>query len=340
MANRPVRVAMIGCGGMGRYHLRNMLEQLDTTRIAMLCEPAPDAYAAAAALFEETGLIAPPNEPQLDRLLSRHAHQLDAAFIITPHALHHDQTLACLQAGLDVLLEKPMAMNAAEAHSLIEARDRCGRLLVVAFPGSLSVQVRTAVRLLRSGELGGILSISGIAWQNWSALSHATWRQQPELSGGGFMFDTGAHMLNTIADLAGQEFVEVSAWLENSGRPVDTRATIMARLASGALVTMHGCGETIRSCSSDVRVFCTKGILRTGIWGERLELQRAGEDELSEVVLPPSLGVWEQFLAVRRGKMDNPCPPEVGLRMARLWDAIRESSARSGAPVRPGSSQD
>ena len=41
------------------------------------------------------------------------------------------------------------------------------------------------------------------------------------------------------------------------------------------------------------------------------------------------MGVWEQFLDVRAGKMANPCPPEVGLRMARLYDAIQASAAQS-----------
>jgi hypothetical protein len=45
------------------------------------------------------------------------------------------------------------------------------------------------------------------------------------------------------------------------------------------------------------------------------------------------LGVWEQFMAVREGKLENPCPPEVGLRMTRLWDAIKASAAQNGAPV-------
>ena len=74
-------------------------------------------------------------------------------------AYHHDQTKACLEAGLDVLLEKPMVMNAKEARSLIETRDRTGKLLVVAFPGSLSPQIRTAVSMLRSGSLGSILGM-------------------------------------------------------------------------------------------------------------------------------------------------------------------------------------
>jgi hypothetical protein len=45
------------------------------------------------------------------------------------------------------------------------------------------------------------------------------------------------------------------------------------------------------------------------------------------------MGVWQQFLAVRNGEIPNPCPPEVGLRMARLWDAIRASAGQNGSIV-------
>ena len=332
----PVRVAIIGCGGMAWHHIRIMLQQPDTTRITVICDPSPKAYERAVPLFKEAGLEPPPNEPDLGRLLAGAPGQLDAAFVITPHVYHHDQARACLEAGLDVLLEKPMVMNAAEARSLIETRDRTGRLLVVAFPGSLSPQVRTAARILRSGELGPILNISAVAWQSWGPGTVGTWRQKPEISGGGFLFDTGAHMLNTVADLAGEDFDLVAAWLDNNGRPVDTLAAVMGRLKSGALVTLSGCGEAIPSCASDVRVFCTRGILRTGIWGERLELQRHGRRRLRKVKVPPSRGVWDQFLAVRNGEVPNPCPPEVGLRMASLWDAIKASSAQNGMPVRCG----
>jgi predicted dehydrogenase len=255
-------------------------------------------------------------------------------FIITPHAYHHDQTKQCLEAGLDVLLEKPMVMTAAEARSLIEVRDRTGRLLVVAFQGSLSPQVRTASNMLRSGELGSILNINAMVWQNWNSLTGGTWRQEPALAGGGFLFDTGAHMLNTVADLAGEEFVEVAAWMDNRSRPVDIVGAVIARLESGALVTMNACGDAIPSCHSDIRVFCTKGIIRTGVWGEMLEVQRYGHKRLRKHTVPATLGVWEQFLAVREGRVENPSPPEVGLRMARLWDAIKASAAQNGALVR------
>jgi predicted dehydrogenase len=225
-------------------------------------------------------------------------------------------------------------MSAEGATALIETRDRTGRLLVVAFQGSLSPQIREASRLLRSGELGHILNVNALAWQDWATLTDGTWRQIPEMSGGGFLFDTGAHMLNTVADLAGEEFAQVAAWMEDEGRPVDIRAVVMGRLASGALVTMNACGSAIPSCHSDIRVFTSKAILRTGIWGERLELQRSGRGHLRKVrsVLP--IPLWQQSLNVRGGG-ENPSPPEVGLRMARLWDAIRTSAANGGAVVRP-----
>jgi predicted dehydrogenase len=332
--SKLVKTAIIGCGGMARHHLRNMLKQTDTTDIVAICEPSPEMYAKTAILFIEAGLEPPPNQPDLTRLLDEFGTQLDTAFIITPHAFHHKQTIDCMQAGLDVLLEKPMVMNAIEAHSLISHREQTGRLLVVAFPGSLSPQIRTAVGMLRSGDLGSLLSISATVWQNWGPGTMDTWRQKPEISGGGFLFDTGAHMLNSVVDLAGEEFIEVSAWMDNHQRPVETMGIVIGRLASGAMVTLHGCGEAIPSCASDVRVFCTKAILRTGIWGERLEIQKSGENELTPVNVPASLGVWDQFLAVRLGKIPNPCPPEVGLRMARLYDAIKASAAQSGMPIK------
>jgi predicted dehydrogenase len=328
-----IRTALIGCGGMAQHHIKQMLQQVDTTRIDAACDPNPAALENTRQKFEEAGVTPPAAYVSLDKLLADFRGRLDAAFIITPHAFHHDQTVACLEAGLDVLLEKPMVMNAREARNLIETRDRTGRLLVVAFPGSLSPEIRTAVKMLRQGELGAILTIHGVAWQNWKERTADTWRQDPALSGGGFLFDTGAHLLNTVSDLAGEEFLEVAAWLDQRGTPVDILAAAIGRLKSGALVTLSGCGETIPSCQSDVRIFGQKGILQTGIWGGYLKIQRQGRKHLHPVKCPPSLGVWQQFLAVRAGQMENPCPPEVGLRMAQLWDALQASAAQGGRPV-------
>jgi predicted dehydrogenase len=321
-------------GGMARWHIRQMLQMAETTKIVVVCEPDKKQYALSAQLFTDAGLKPPPNQPDLSRLLHEYSGQLDAGFIITPHACHHDQTVACMEAGLDVLLEKPMVMNASQARSLMAVRDRTGKLLVVAFPGSLSPQIRKAVKMYQSGKLGELQSISATVWQSWGPGTVGSWRQVPDISGGGFLFDTGAHMLNTVVDLAGEGFSEVAAFMDFNQRPVETEAVVIGRLLSGAMVTLHGAGESIPSCASDIYAFYTNAILRTGIWGEKLEMQRSGEDRFKQVRVPRSLGVWEQFLAVRDGKMSNPCPPEVGLRMAKLYDAIKISAAQGGALVK------
>ena len=334
-ASPRVRMAFIGCGGMARSHTRRILKQQDTTEVKIVCEPSANSYEAFCELFEEEGRPPPPNEPDLEKLLQN--GELDAAFIITPHVLHFSQAKACLEAGLDVLLEKPMVMNAEEALALIDVRDRSERLLSVSFNGSMSPQVRTGVKILRSGKLGRILNISAVVWQNWMSFTTGLWRQDPEVAGGGFLFDTGAHMLNTISDLAGEDFVEVAAWMDNHGTPVDILGAVIARLKSGALVSMNAAGNTECKIGSDVRVLCEKGMLQTGVWGERLLIQETEDEELMEVELPESLGTWQQFLRVRAGEMENPCPPEIGLRMARLWDAIKESAGQGGKPVTVGS---
>lgn len=331
-----VRTALIGCGGMARHHLTFILQQSDTTRIEVLCDPNPEMLEQAKQKFREIGLEPPPTRTSLEAMLADFGDHLDAAFIVTPHAFHHDQAVACLEAGLDVLLEKPMVMNADEARSLIKVHKRTGRLLVVAFQGSLSPVIRTAVKLLRSGELGQILNINATVWQYWKTATTGTWRQDPAVSGGGFMFDTGAHMLNTITDLAGEEFAEVAAWFDRRGTAVDILAVAMGRLKSGALVTLNGCGDAASSHKSDVRIFCSQGILQTDVWGNSLRRQRPGRLHLRRVNCPPTLGVWQQFLAVRSGEMENPCPPEVGLRMIRLWDALKTSAEWGGLPVQCG----
>ena len=338
-----VRAAIIGCGRAGRGRIGRILSGFRNTYINVVCEPSSGAYGEAAALFKDNNRAAPPNEPDLGRLLDEYSSELDVAYVVTPHALHCKQVKACLEAGLDVLVEKPMVMNAAEASDLIETRDRTGRLLVVSFQGSLSPHIRTAAKMLRSGELGPIRNISGVVWQDWADKFGGTWRTQPEVSGGGFVFDTGAHMLNTVADLAGEEFTDVWALVDNHGGPVEITAVVMGRLKSGTLVTINACGDTAPSCASDIRVFCTKAALRTGAWGETLEVLWQQPSQLPDgrrdsgwekVAVPGSSGVWEEFLAARSGSIVNPSPPELGLRMAHLWDAIKESAAHNGAAVR------
>ncbi|MDE0672376.1 MAG: Gfo/Idh/MocA family oxidoreductase [Caldilineaceae bacterium SB0662_bin_9] len=327
------RTAIIGCGGMARNHLRSILEDPRGTHVSVVCEPMAENYELTCLLFEEAGVAVPENVPDLDAMLDRHAADLDAVFIVTPHAMHHDHVVASLDAGLDVLVEKPMVVSKEEAERVIAKRDETGKLVTVAFQGSLSPQIRWASEQLHDGPYGRVLAISGTVWQSWKGLADGRWRLDPHVSGGGFMFDTGAHLMNTIADLAGEDFVEVAAWLNNDDMAVDIMAAAMGRLQSGTFVTIHGCGNAVKSCSSTIHVFAEKAHLKACMWGRWVEVQEDGDEDFRRVELPAMRTAWHRFLDVRAGRIENPSPPEVGLRMLRLWDAIKESAARNGQVV-------
>ncbi len=328
------RAAIIGCGGMARNHVRNILLDPRGTSLDVMCEPSTANYALMQEVFTEHGSSAPPNVPDLETMLTQWADELDAVFVVTPHSMHYDHVSLCLEAGVDVLVEKPMVVNQEQAKALIARRDATGQLLVVAFQGSLSPHIRWMADRLQDGTFGPIRAISGTVWQNWKRLGDNRWRSDPAIAGGGFMFDTGAHIMNTIADLAGEDFVEVAAWQDNAGTQVDIMTVVMARLASGPYVTIHACGDAMEpSCSSDILIFTEKARMRACMWGRYVEVQQRGDEELQPVDLPLMKTTWHRFLEVRHGIIPNPSPPEVGLRMLKLWDAIKASAAQGGRPV-------
>lgn len=327
-----VRLGMIGTGGMARYHIRQILQQTDTTQITAVCEPNGDNYEKAAELFEKAGQPVPPDEPDFEKFLKKYGKHIDAAFIVTPHNQHFPQAKALLEAGKDVLVEKPMVMNTSEAKKLIKVRDKTGRLLAVAFNGSMSPSIRTAADMLRSGEMGAILNVSANVWQSWEQGTRGLWRQEPKISGGGFMFDTGAHLLNTMADLVGESFSEVAAFIDKRKTKVDILTVAIAKTQSGAFVTINGCGASPVT-NSDIKLFCENGLIQVGVWGDHFSVQMKGEPQLKPIELPPDLGVWQTFIKVRSGEMPNPSPAENGLRMIQLWDAIKKSAKQGGAVV-------
>jgi len=318
------KVVMIGCGGFGRYHLGNILKMRDSTKVVANVEPSKEMIERTSEVFREFDIPLPPVYARLDEFL-KSGPKTETAFIITPHNMHFSQTKACLEAGIDVLLEKPMVMNEKEALDLIDSRNKTGRLLVVAFPGSLSSAIHKAKELIAENAIGEVVQVAALIYQDWKESQAGKWRQVPQISGGGFLFDTGSHMINTVVDILNDDIDTVFAIQDNKSAAVEICSAITAKTTKGILINLTGAGFSI-GCDSEIFIVGTKGIIRTGAWGERLEMRREGEKNLSPVKFGESKGVWEQFLKVRSGELENPCPPEVGLRFARLMDMINASA--------------
>lgn len=266
-------------------------------------------------------------------LLAECRDELDIIYVSTPHASHAEQATAVAEAGLDLFLEKPMVTTVAEAQTLIAAQKKSGVTIVTAFQGGLSPLVLDTRKRALSGEFGELIAISGMIWESWSSNYEGHWKQQPEISGGGFMFDTGAHMMNTVCLLANSDFDSVSAYMNNHGKKVDIATAVSARLKNGALATLTAAGEGPPGCASYITFFYSKAIVRIDAWGgwREISVGRTSEPrEEAEILGNP----MKNFLAIRAGTMENSGSVEMGLRFARLWDAIKESAAADGTPVR------
>jgi len=325
-----LKTIIVGTGGMARHHLKNILDQPRSTQIQALVEISEESRERVRDIYVERKLKCP-NFYDTIKTLLKHEPTPQAALIITPHKYHLENASDCLKAGMDVLMEKPMVMNTSEAKKLIKLRKKTGKTLVVAFPGSLSPAVQKAKTLLRNGVIGRIIGVCAYAHQNWKPITKGAWRQVPDISGGGFLFDTGSHMINTMVDLMDKPITEVTACLDNSGTKVDINGAVIGCFNSGQFFSLSSVGDSI-SCSGEIRIFGDKGVLETGIYGRYLNLLKEGKTEYEAVAFPKSTGVWQQFLRVLDGKIENPCPPEVGLRFSQLMDMIC-LSAESGKTV-------
>jgi predicted dehydrogenase len=328
-----VTAIVVGTGGFARSHIRSMLKQGRTTRMVGFVEVSDVQREEVRKLFADAGAACPPFHGSV-RELVRAQGPADAALICTPHKYHAGNIIDCLKAGMDVLVEKPMVIDAAEARRVMRVRDRTGRLLSVAFPGSYSPGIHKARELIAAGEIGPVVSISAYVHQAWKRVTTGTWRQDLAISGGGFLFDTGSHMVNTVVDLAGVDVAELSAVQDKRGTPVEILSAISGRFKNGVVFTLCAAGDSV-NCQSRVVVMGEQGVLVTGIWGECLQIIRLNKPEPEKVDVAPWLGVWERFLKVRAGKLPDPCPAEVGLRFARLMDLVKES-VKTGRAAKAG----
>ncbi len=237
-----LRLAIVGTGLKAVEYAKSWLQMPNISIVA-----AADTDSAAQDRFAELCLQAGRAWPKLfdsiQALLLHCSNDLDAVYLSTPHKFHADGAISVMDCGLDLLVEKPMVVTADEAKNLVEARKRTNSTVVVAYQGGLSPLVREIRSRATAGEFGDLLSISGNIWENWAELYKGQWKQDPEISGGGFMFDTGAHMMNTVCMLADSDFDSVSAYSDCRGHFVEIVGVVAARLKGGALVTFNAIGD-------------------------------------------------------------------------------------------------
>jgi predicted dehydrogenase len=187
------RIATAGVGYIARLHAQ-AVRATPGTELTAVVNHRPES---AAAFADEFGV--PCVYGTVEELLT--AGEVDALLVNTPNALHAAQTIAALRAGVAVMVEKPMAMNAAEAEAMVAAAKQSGATLMVAHCWRFEAEARWLRAQVVAGRLGRVIRTKGygvhVAW------GPQGWFTDQALAGGGALADMGIHAIDTARYLLG-----------------------------------------------------------------------------------------------------------------------------------------
>ena len=165
--------------------------------------------------------------------------EVHAVYVGTPVYLHAPQTIQSLRAGKHVVCEKPMAMNEAEARSMVQAAElqaegESGEVFGVAYYRRCYPKVQRAKQLLAAGAIGKpvLAELTGHGW--FDGTGSRSWLVDPAKAGGGPLFDIASHRIDVLNFLFGEP-LRVTAQLSNVVHhyAVEDNATLMIEYAGG-----------------------------------------------------------------------------------------------------------
>ena len=188
-----IKLAFAGTGGIARVHAR-AASLLDDVQLEAAVNHRSGSLQAFAKDFgiRRTYL-------SLEDLLDD--GNVGALVVSTPNALHASQTILALLRGVHVLVEKPMAMNASQAHDMLSASREGGATLMLAHNWRFHEEVRWLREQVQSGKLGRVVRTRGFSVHvDWGP---SGWFTQKTLAGGGALADMGVHAIDTARFLLG-----------------------------------------------------------------------------------------------------------------------------------------
>lgn len=210
---------------IGQRHIEVISQSPDAV-LAAIAEPAPvpDALAPSAARY-----------PNLAEMLS--AARPDGVIIATPNALHVEHGLACIDAGIPVLIEKPISGDVASAERLVSMAEARGVPVLVGHHRRHNPIIQAAKAKIAAGALGEVVAVHGVCWlYKPDGYFDTDWRTKP---GAGPVFINLIHDIDLLRHFCG-EVVSVQAMdsTRTRGHTVEDTAVILMEFASGALGTV------------------------------------------------------------------------------------------------------
>jgi UDP-N-acetylglucosamine 3-dehydrogenase len=335
---KTLRAGVIGCGMIAsRLHVPDYSYAPDTEMVAFCDVDQSKAKALAQEWAPEARVYG-----DYKKMLA--SEDLDCVTVALPNFLHAPVTIDCLRAGVNVLVEKPMATSADEARAMIRAAEKAGKLLMVNQSQRLFPPHVKAKQVIESGILGDILFVTAMFGhagpEHWSPTGK--WFFQKDKARWGAMADLGVHKADLVRYLTGKEVAEVSAYtarLEKEKASVEDNFVSCLKFTDGTVGTL--CASwTVKGMEANYTILhCTNGTLRVAeIPGKPLVARlHSPECEIEFPVPPPvtnvakswGLDVSGKFVRAIRGEEKPYCTGEEGFRSLQVILAA-EQSAQTG----------
>jgi UDP-N-acetyl-2-amino-2-deoxyglucuronate dehydrogenase len=341
----PLRCAIVGAGVIGNIHARLVSSLADRASLVAVVDPNTSR---AAAIAEKYGA-----RPYPDAASAYAAEEIDSIAVCVPSGLHAQIAIEAMQAGKDVLIEKPIATTVADADRIIETERSTGRTVAVVSQRRFQPPVAFIKRAVSEGKLGRITTgfAESVLFRSQAYYDSDDWRGTIALDGGGALINQGIHALDLLLWMMGKP-VRVSArtrLLAHERIEVEDVAAAMIDFESGAI------GVVLASTAADpglpVRVSVQGDQGVAVLEGDELRsfaAASAGSDidqtiaQLNSIAEPDWNAVdlahraqYEDFIdAVRAGR-----PPMISTTDGRLSLAVILAiyeSARTGLPVELG----
>lgn len=134
---------------------------------------------------------------------------IDAVYVITPNALHHDEVIRVAKAGKHVICEKPMSINARDGQEMVDACKKAGVKLLVGYRMHFEPHTLEVIRQRKAGNFGKVLFFQGLS--GFIIGDPTQWRLNKALSGGGAMMDIGIYSVNGSRYMIGEDPIWVTA---------------------------------------------------------------------------------------------------------------------------------
>ena len=358
----PVKTAVVGCGMISNIYIRNLKELLSITDLVAVCDLHPEAAKVKAETYG-VGKTLTIDECAADP-------EVELVVNLTPPGAHYSVIKQMLEAGKHVYTEKMFTTDIEQARELAALADAKGLYLGVAPDTVLGAGIQTAKKLIDSGFIGDVTSVSAHINRN-QTLNSETFRFLRG-DGGALPYDVGIYYVGALLTLLGPvkaiRAFGVSAPLHEAQLlfngdtepwriPGNNILTASLEFVSGAVGSVLFDGNTVGASQHELTVFGTEGILKVGDpneFGAPVALVRP---ESGEAVIPfthgydgknyldpfpfegygcRGVGVAEMAYAIRKGRKNNRCSKEYGLHCQEVLYGMDEA-ARTGQSYEPRS---